>query len=316
MGLLLTVMLMAGEALGAGTPAGTTITNTASATYQVSGTPGTQTATSDTVSITVSELVNVEVTLQSPVKSVLPGDSNQGLLFTVTNTGNGQETFNLAALSTLGGDNFDPSLVGIYRDSNNNGQYDSGTDQPATAITLVADGFANFLVVNNIPVTDGGGTNLQDGWLGNTQLTATSATGTGAGSVFPGKGTDNSGNIIGAAIIGSTGGTANAQGSYQVSSLSVNLSKTYTVTNAFGGSDPIPGATITFTITATVTGSGTATNVTVNDPIPANTTYVPNSLQLNGAAAGSFDGSKVSVPLGDLTSASPLQTVTFQVTIN
>ena len=65
----------------------------------------------------------------------------------------------------------------------------------------------------------------------------------------------------------------------------------------------------------------------LSDPIPAGTTYVPNSITLNAAAlsdaidadAGELDTSvtaTVVVRLGDLTQADGVQTVEFQVTID
>ena len=62
-------------------------------------------------------------------------------------------------------------------------------------------------------------------------------------------------------------------------------------------------------------------------PIPANTSYTANSLILNGTPlsdgadgdAGDVGGTTpntVTVDLGDMTSASPLQTIRFDVTIN
>ena len=106
----------------------------------------------------------------------------------------------------------------------------------------------------------------------------------------------------------------------------VVLTKTATVINQFNGTEPIPGATIRYTITATVTGSGTATGVVITDLIPLNTTYIPNSLKLGGAAlsdgadadAGDVGGTTagmVTVSLGDLTSLGA-KVITFEVKIN
>ena len=105
----------------------------------------------------------------------------------------------------------------------------------------------------------------------------------------------------------------------------VVLTKTATVINQFNGTEPIPGATIRYTITATVTGSGTATGVVITDLIPLNTTYIPNSLKLGGAAlsdgadadAGDVGGTPVTVTvsLGNLTSLDA-KLITFKVKIN
>src|SRR5262245_7050225 len=99
-------MLASFGAHALGTVAGTTINNTAEITYNV-GT-ATLSATSNTTSITVAEILDVTVTLNSSTVTVTPGATQQALVFTVTNTGNGTETFSLAGLSTLTGDQFDP----------------------------------------------------------------------------------------------------------------------------------------------------------------------------------------------------------------
>ncbi len=121
-------------------------------------------------------------------------------------------------------------------------------------------------------------------------------------------------------------GKHSASGTYTVSVVApaVSLNKTVTVIDQWGGHQPIPGATLRYTITATA--SGTANNVVVIDPLPANTAFIPNTLKLNNTAltdaadadAGDVGGTTadtVTVKLGNLTSASSMQTITFDVKI-
>ena len=64
----------------------------------------------------------------------------------------------------------------------------------------------------------------------------------------------------------------------------------------------------------------------MRDPIPAGTTYVPGTIELDSAPLTDTPGDgadfnvtnpgAITVDLGDLTSASPLRTITFRVTIN
>ena len=56
-----------------------------------------------------------------------------------------------------------------------------------------------------------------------------------------------------------------------------------------GGNQP-PGATLTYTVLVTNNGTGSASAVVVNDPIPANTTYV------GGSAAGAGTTIEYSLP--------------------
>ncbi|MEO1573407.1 MAG: hypothetical protein AAFU65_00420, partial [Pseudomonadota bacterium] len=79
-------------------------------------------------------------------------------------------------------------------------------------------------------------------------------------------------------------------------------------------------------IEVTVTGSGTATAASVTDAIPADTTYAPGTLTLNGAGltdapdadAGQFLAvtNNIDVQLGDLDAAAGTQVVEFAVVID
>lgn len=303
-----------------GTAVGTVIENTAVVSYDLAGTP--LTLQSNTTTIAVAERINVSVTLQSPQTLVAPGETGSALLFTVTNTGNGTETFQLSIDSLIAGDDFDPTpaVPGIYFDTDGSGDFNAG-DQSYTPGTndpdLLADESINVFLVNDIP------TGLTNGQTGRSELTATSATGTGApGTVYAGQG-DGGVN----AVIGSTGGEALDTGEYLVSDVLVSIVKSQLVSDLFGGTEPIPGATLTYTIVVNVINAGTASASIVRDDIPTFSTFVPNSITLNGGAisdatdadAGELDISgspAVVVRLGDLTQASGPQEVVFQVVID
>ena len=87
-----------------------------------------------------------------------PGrDWQQELVFTLTNTGNGTETFNLTALSAgVVGDDFDPTLAApaIYFDTDNSGDFSGGDVAYVPGMNdpvLAADASVRLIVVNNIP---------------------------------------------------------------------------------------------------------------------------------------------------------------------
>lgn len=322
--LLAWLWLPATRASAIGTAAGTDITNVASATYIDSGSPVTVTSAPNTV--TVQELLDVDVTLQtvSPV-SVAAGDANRVLAYLVTNTGNGIEDFSLAADSALVGDDFDPALAGVYLDANGNASYDAGTDplhvsgvnDPVLDANTPGAESITVFVLNDIPLGP------LVGELGNSDLTAAAGTGSGApGTEFPGAGDAGTD-----ALVGPSGAAATDLGSYLISgAASVSVVKSALVDDGFGGNTPAPGSTITYTLSVTVSG-GTALSVVITDPVPANTTYVPNSLTLNASSltdvggddAGDFNVTnpgEITTALGDLDSASPQQDITFQVTID
>lgn len=307
-------------ALAVGVAAGTSIDNTAEVTYSIGATNAT--ATSNTVSLTVAEILDVVVTLQTPSVGVTAGATQQELVYRVTNTGNGPETFRLVMTSVLGGDDFDPlpATPAIYFDTDASGDlspgdtpYVVGTNDPV----LNADAFVTVLVVNDIPAA------VLDGNRGFSRLTADARTGTGA------PGTNYAGQGVGGtdAIVGTTGADGEATGQYFVASVTLNAIKSQVVVDQFGGARPIPGARVNYSIVVNTTGSGTATGAVFSDNIPVNTTYVAGTLRLNGAAltdgtdvdAGDFSTTpapRVRVALGNLTQASGSQTIEFAVTIN
>jgi uncharacterized repeat protein (TIGR01451 family) len=306
--------------LAAGTAAGTSIQNTAQVTYTVGGSQ--VTTPSNTTAITVAERLDVNVTLQSGPISVQGGDLRRALALRVTNTGNGDESFQLTMTSAIGGDNFDPTPASpaIFFDTDASGDL-SPSDTPYVAGTndpqLAPDTFVTVLIVNDIP------TGLTNGAIGRSRLAAQSKTGVGApGTVFAGLGT---GGVD--AIVGSSGAASNATGDYVVSDVSLTNVKSATVQDPFGGSEPVPGSRITYQIVVNATGTGTAVSTVVDDTIPVNTTFVPGSLRLNAAAlsdtadadAGEFlagPSPAIRVRLGSLTAAAGTQTIVFQVTIN
>jgi uncharacterized repeat protein (TIGR01451 family) len=313
-----------GTVQAAGTPAGTSIQNSATADFIVGTTPVSE--TSNTETITVAELLDVDVTLQTVGNvTVAPGDTNQVLTFLVTNIGNGTDDYTLGGLSTLGGDDFDPSLVDLYLDNGDatyvpadDPQYIPGVNDPA----LVADGDITIFVLNDIPIPP-----LADGDLGDSQLTATSNAGTGApGTVIINGGDGGTYD----AVIGTNGGDDAEIGTYVVSNVTLTITKTSAVlTDPFGGTSPVPGATVRYSLVITAAGTGTAQAVVVTDSIPANTTFVAASMTLNATPQtdaddaptdnGDFNitnGGAITEGLGDLTGASPVQTITFDVTID
>ncbi|MEZ5512926.1 MAG: hypothetical protein R3F58_03555 [Steroidobacteraceae bacterium] len=320
-GVVLLLMLGASDrSLAAGVPAGTDIQNTAVVNYSLGGTA--QSTSSNTVSVTVAEILDVVVTLQSPTVSVSPGDTQQELVYRLTNTGNGPEAFLLTMTSTLSGDDFDPlpSVPAIYFDTDNSGDL-SAADTPYVAGSndplLQPDAFVTVLIVNDIPA------GLTSGNRGLSQLAAAARTGTGApGTLYAGQGVGGTD-----AVVGTTGADGSVNGEYLVSDISVTAVKSQTVSDPFGGTRPVPGARITYQIVVAAAGTGTAAAAAFVDTIPASTTFVPASIQLNGTAltdaadvdVGTYVATptpQVSVQLGDLTQASGPQTIRFAVTIN
>lgn len=317
---ILAGLLLPGTALALGTPAGSGISNTATADYVIGGNAAT--VTSNIVTLRVDEKLDLDLTWQDAgAVGVGTPDTLRVLTYRLTNTGNGSDSYALGVGNALGGDQFDPVHVDIYLDANSNGIFESGIDSlyiPGTNDPVLAADAAQIVFVrNDIPA------GLNNGDRGDSRLTAVSRTGSG----LPGTAFANAGDSTTTAVIGTAGGTMDATGTYAVTTTTVALSKHVVITDPAGGNLPVTGATLSYSIDATVTGSGTATGVVIADPLPANTTYTAGSLSLNAAAlsdavdadAGDVGGTTanaVTVYLGDLSATSPVQTITFEVVIN
>jgi uncharacterized repeat protein (TIGR01451 family) len=309
--------MTAAPARAAPTPAGTIISNTAKATYDLSG-GVTATVDSNTVSLTVDEILDVAVaSLDAGDVTVSPGSTGGVLTFKVTNGGNGQESFRLSAVDNATGDDFDPTTTAIVLDSNNNGTYDPGTDTVYVAgsndPSLAPNASRTIFLVSTIP------SNASNGARGEADLVAQAVTGTGApGTVFAGQGQGG-----GDAITGSTTAKSTAHGFYAVSAANVSLVKSAAVADPFGGTGQVPGSTITYTLVASIGGGGTLNNVTLSDSVPAGTTYQPGSLTLGGstltdsadADSGEVVAGNLTVRLGNLAAGSS-RTVTFKVKVD
>lgn len=308
-------LLCASTAFAAQTGAGVTISNQATAQYTVD--TKSYSVNSPVTSFKVAQIVNVSVVKNdvAPVP-VASGDTGKATTFRITNQGNGPDNFIFTAES-VAGNNFLPEFASIIVDTNGDGLHNAG-DTPyvsGSSFNLTAGQSVTVFVLNNIPA------NLQINDIGQTQLKAQSATfKVGApGQVYNGFGV---GGVD--VVLGIQDGAATDLSTYKVTGVTVTLSKSSVATDRWGGSSPIPGATVTYTIVAEVTGIGTATGLKITDTIPANTTYKNNTIKLNGTAltdalgddAGDASPSVITVNLGNVAAGAPTQTVTFQVTID
>ncbi|MBC2777564.1 DUF11 domain-containing protein [Parasphingopyxis marina] len=305
---------MASPAHAAGTLAGTSIVNTAQATYDDGGT--TVTIDSNPVALIVDEILDIAVTSTDPGDvSASPGEADAVLTFTVTNGGNGPEAVVLTIDPNMAGDDFDPDAVTLYIDANGNGIYDAGVDtlyNAGSPPVLNPDETIAVFILGDMPAA-------ADGERSEVELTGTAATGSGTpGTVFAGQGEGG-----GDAVVGSTGATSDDSGFYAIFDADLDLTKAATVLDPFGGSTQVPGSIITYTLTAEVTGSSTLNNIVITDAVPSDTTYVASSITLDGsgltdatdADAGAFDGTGISVALGNVAGGTT-RVIEFQVVID
>lgn len=235
---MLLAMLAPLQAFAATPLAGTSIGNQAAASYtDASLTP--RVVTSNTVSTIVQQVASFTLAA-TQTKSASPG----GTVYfphTLTNTGNGTDTFTLATANNAGG-TFDFSTIALYVDANGDGVPDNATPILSTG-ALAAGGIFRFVAAATVP---GAATN------GNTDSLNVTAVGTATAVPAPLQTNVDTANVSGNAVI--------------------NVTKAISA-----GSGASPSGPHTYTLTYTNTGNSTATALTLLDAIPVGMTYVPNS---------------------------------------
>jgi uncharacterized repeat protein (TIGR01451 family) len=337
------------HAQSTGTAAGTTISNTASVSYTVNGVV--QSTNSTTASFVVDRKVNFSVAVdQASTTKVNMGQTGAVLRFKVTNTTNGTQDFLLNAWQTgiIGGlltgtDDFDMTNVKIYVDSNGNGTYDPGIDTLSYIDELAPDASVEVFIVADTPASGsinqavfalqvraaaGGQAGTQGAVLLPTDLNLANADNT-VDIVFADDDDDGLGVDI------ARNGQGWAYNSYVIGARNVALTVTKSALVLSDGVNllnpkSLPGAVVQYCLLANNATLGTAaSNVTLSDVIPANTKYVPGSVQ-SGTPGGTcvlvgtpiadttaFNAATntVSVNLGTLNGGAS-QAVSFKVTIN
>jgi len=295
-------VLLAGmsQAFAAGTVAGTSISNTASVDYSVSGVNQAD-VNSNAATFLVDRRVNLAVAeVGGGYMDVAPGQTARVLTFTVTNTTNAALDFRLSAAQVVtggadpfgGNDDFDPSNVQVFVDANANGTYEAGTDTATFLDEIPADATRTVFVVADIPA------GRADDDTAAVVLTATAAE-PGAAAALGADVTETAGADTAAVdtVFGDPAGDTDAARSgshsdtdaFRVRTATISVTKTATIiSDPFNGTtNPkrIPGAVVEYCIVVANTGSTTADTIVMSDSIAAQpVTFVAGSIVAGGAA--------------------------------
>lgn len=251
--------------------AGTNISNIASASYTDSN-GSNKTVTSNVVTTTVLQVASF--TLIADQTKTANANGQVSLSHTLTNTGNGSDTFNVAVANNdtrdNTTDNYDFSGLNVYLDANKDGVPDSQT--PVTSVTLAAGQSVNLIVQATTASS-----NLNAGDLGKLTVSATSTYGSsGSSSTTAGSGINK--------VTATDKGDAvrwNVDTVKITNGAVISLLKSASVSNV----DATPSSLsreVEYTLAYQNTGNTTATNVTITDVLPAGLTYVANSATVNG----------------------------------
>ena len=234
--MLATVVLGSRSAALAAPPAGTTIGNQATATY-LDASSTSRTVTSNLVTTIVQQVASFTLTANGNVTAA-PGGQ---VVFphTLTNTGNGTDTFPLT-LANQAGDNFDLTGLAIYADANGDGVPDNFIALASTG-ALAAGAAFRFVAVGNVPGMQVGGD------VSRVRISALSNF-------------DNTQTAFNTDVVTVTGNAV--------------VSVTKSISQNSGAS---PSGPYTYTLTYNNTGNSTATSLLLTDLVPAGMTYVAGS---------------------------------------
>lgn len=262
---------------------------------------------SNNAAVQVDEVLGIG--LQASATAIAAEGAASAAPFVLTNTGNGEERFTLAA--TLEG--VSSTVRGFAVDTNGNGVFDSGDVLLQGSFTpVLAPGQSLRLLALLDPI----GTVLPTAAL---SVFARAVTGSGApGTLYRGRGDEGSDAIVGPTTAEATIRFSLAPGAAPEAA----LVKSQSLWSPGATMAMMRGAIITYSLAASFNGGGTARGASVVDPIPAGTAFLPGSIMLDGVAlsdasdgdAGTFDGTRVAVALGDVA-APQTRTVQFKVTI-
>jgi len=217
-------------------PAGTTIGNQATATYQDAAS-NTYTVSSNSVTTIVAQVASLTLTANGV--RVAPPGGQAVFPHVLTNTGNGNDAFTLAAVNSAG-DDFDVTGLVLYADADGNGVPDNFTPVLTTG-PLAAGGTFRFVAVGSVPGTQANGD------VSSIQVDAISAFDAG-------------------------------QTAFNTDLVTVSTNAVINFTKSLSApSGASPSGPYTYTLTYTNSGNATATGVRLTDLIPAGMTYVANS---------------------------------------
>ena len=257
--------------------AGASISNIASASYtDATGAP--QTVTSNEVRTTVIQVASF--TLVADRTALATPNSTVNLSHTLTNTGNGTDTFTIALVNESG-DAIDLNGIAVYIDANGDGAPDNTTN--VTSVTLAPGESVNLIAVGTTPVT------AQSGNQALVTISATTAKPLAPSQVAAGATVSNTDTVT---ITG--GGVVSVVKSANVATVDMSS---------------VAGRTITYTLRYTNSGNATATDVVLTDVLPANVAYRTGFTTWSNAAGSLTEASGDDI----FTLNSVTNTLTFNV---
>jgi uncharacterized repeat protein (TIGR01451 family) len=296
------VLAFASPAYAQNTDANTLITNTVNVNYEVGGVTQAQIQATNEFRVDRKILFSVAERASTGTTSVTSGQQDAVVAFTLRNDSNDTLDFVLDATNTANGttigggrgtDSINASNFEYAIDTNNNGILD-GSEAFVTSLTLdnvAKNTTVSILVRSDIPVA-------ANGTVAVVQLQATAREASGGAITAVDDNVANTADVTSGTfqtifaedltpIQGNTSrnGISWAWDDYTVSAPVLTVFKSSVIiSDGVSATNPkaIPGAVVEYCISvANASGAATASNVSISDLVPANTTYVTNSIRRN-----------------------------------
>jgi uncharacterized repeat protein (TIGR01451 family) len=293
-------------AFAAGTDAGVTIGNRATVNYTVGTAAQAPIESSPTgnsnpgvgnganTNFVVDRRIDFTVVETGGVGTIVtPGQANAVAIYTVTNTSNAAEGFQLSASNLVGGalfgntDNTDVGNLRVFVDNpaggGTAGVYDALVDTATNINSLAEDANVVVFIVADVPLT------ATNGQFANVRLTARAATVGSNGATLETEtaGADTAGVDV---VFGDAArdATETADDQYAVQSAALTITKSSSIiSDLFNGTGPnrkaIPGSVIEYVVSITNNGAAAATSVRLSDTLDATLAFATG--QYNGGAA-------------------------------
>jgi len=257
----LATLLAAPMIAGAATPAGTVISNSATATFQDSG-GNNFTEVSNTTTVTVTSVWGVAFVPPLPADSNAYINTTVYYPYTITNSGNDNNTFALSGLSSNGWD------VTLYADDGagaggiaNDGIHQAGEVNPAASSGLLdGDETYSFFMAVTVPNDN----TITSGTTDDATLTVTGANGAGE---------DDTTDLVITTIVRPTLSVVKEVRVYDTGTFAPTASAA-------------PDNVVEYRITVTNSGLDNAASVVLSDPVDVNTGYEIGSAVFNVNTSG------------------------------
>jgi len=245
----------------------------------------------------VDQKLDVEIICQESTNLIVEAeDKRVALKFKLTNNGNGEDTYYFSPIKDPSS-NFNVLNIETYKDEGDE-VFSELNDTLVEEIKLLEDESATLFFVSDIPK------DAKKMSINGFKIDSLLQEDLVYGDVKKVK------NFY--AVVATQEESRSDFCTYEVPSIVLELEKSSTLSSA----ELYKGSTIHYEIAVKAIGVGRLENIVVQDDIPIGTTYVKNSLKLDGSLVDGFTGKSIAVEIGTLEQMQETDEVLHRVTFD